>query len=52
MRGHLGPWDVQLYCINLLKDHQAVLHTQFQASEPSDSKGEDSLNIFLCISMV
>ena len=29
-----------------------MLHTEFQASKPSDLEVEDFLNIFPCISMV
>ena len=32
---------------NLVKDHQAMLYTKFQAPEPSSSGEEDFLNIFL-----
>ena len=33
MQDHLGPCD--LYLTNLVKDHQAMLHTEFQASKPN-----------------
>ena len=39
---------------NLVKDHKAMLHTKFQASEPSSYKEKKSFNTctFLCISVL
>ena len=35
-----------LVCINLVKDHQAMLHTIFQAPEPS-SFGEKDFEVYI-----
>ena len=43
--GHLKPGDLQMK--NLVKDHLAMLHTKFQASEHGGSEDEDFFNIFL-----
>ena len=38
-RCHRGPWEIHLS--KLVKEHYAMLHTKFQASEPSGSEEED-----------
>ena len=42
-KGHFGPWDLCLK--NLVKGHQAILHTKFQTSEPRRS-GEEDFKVF------
>ena len=48
-RGHLEPGD--LHMNKLGKDHLAMLHTKFQASEHGGSEEEDFL-IYFYVSMV